>query len=595
MSSYAPLKLERLGLNRILLVLILLASVIFTAGCFWGLSFLTGFSKYSYAEEESPNETHMSGDREGKPGQRITQKIYTNGYLADAEGDIFWEPPHFLTYAEVQNIDFGGAKPEWDPEHNAWHFKVTGNAEINVSYDLPNLPKEYNQASGVSYTKSYYKGYTSDFAGIEIMVDKNLNSSTGGDGTTNIAWEYTPRLVSDAPAEEGIVWEIRRWLYNTEDMPLTAETCQAVVDGMAARRFFLAILVPEDTPGPDFIPPLLNTEKYQSAVGIVDYTSGEEDLISAGLDLYTEYYSFMEAQFPAPEGQYWLTVGPTGVDTSQCAGVNISGGKWEFKSRLFLRFAGRPDGYTGEVLPAYFCYAGEEKPPYELFLGMQNGLDAPVSSQLSFQSLGVTCIGPHPIPLLAEQGQLEWEGMHAEQVIPPQQVQMMHVLTNNGAAGAYQFETGSSKNLPWTLYRGSQGAPDMNAPISAPIELDSGASVVVWAVVDVPVITRPGPEALVLTAKGGGGSAWISDLLWIGEWVAPSGVPAIETVNPPTATPVPATATQETSDADPTTQPAESTPAAATPTGGGATTGCLALPVALMALCGYIGVRQRRR
>ncbi|HSJ57365.1 MAG TPA: hypothetical protein VLC95_09305, partial [Anaerolineae bacterium] len=78
-------------------------------------------------------------------------------------------------------------------------------------------------------------------------------------------------------------------------------------------------------------------------------------------------------------------------------------------------------------------------------------------------------------------------------------------------------------DIGWGFYEGSASALDLDAPISQPFSV-SGLAYFWLVSAAVPTTTADGPYSIVLSATAvmtPADARWASDLIWVGDWVAP--------------------------------------------------------------------------
>jgi len=119
--------------------------------------------------------------------------------------------------------------------------------------------------------------------------------------------------------------------------------------------------------------------------------------------------------------------------------------------------------------------------------------------------------------------------MHTGWVTPTQTISFPHTVANHtGAPITVTLSHSSTLGLPWGFYSGTVSAPDLPlTPITGPVRLNSsypGRWRYFWLIATVPAGAPSGAETLVITATDVASptrSAWTSDLVWVGDWVAP--------------------------------------------------------------------------
>lgn len=102
-------------------------------------------------------------------------------------------------------------------------------------------------------------------------------------------------------------------------------------------------------------------------------------------------------------------------------------------------------------------------------------------------------------------------------------ISLYHPLTNFRAAPVdITFDYTSSLGIPWTVYSDNAGEPE--SPIEGPLSLGGSERSAIWMIAEIPAETPSGAETVLITATNvmaDAQTAWASDVLWVGEWVAP--------------------------------------------------------------------------
>lgn len=210
------------------------------------------------------------------------------------------------------------------------------------------------------------------------------------------------------------------------------------------------------------------------------------------------------------------------IPTVDCASLPALE-QWALLLDLRLDFGGAPDACSDCVLPLYYCYEGQEPPPLS---GMKGALGAAIAS---FQGSGITCLDSQPLRLAMANPSFALYGAHTAWITPTQTISLHHSIWNWSLAPiTVTLDHGSTLDLPWGVYSGTEEAPDLPlAPIEDPIRL--GASFPdqkrdFWLIATAPAGMPWGACTLVITATdvlSPALTASIQDLLWVGDWVAP--------------------------------------------------------------------------
>jgi hypothetical protein len=128
---------------------------------------------------------------------------------------------------------------------------------------------------------------------------------------------------------------------------------------------------------------------------------------------------------------------------------------------------------------------------------------------------------------------LDLAGMHTAWVTATQTISLHHGVWNESLVPVtVTLAYSSVLDLPWGIYSGTASAPDVPlVPITGPIQLGAyypEQKRDLWLIATVPAGTRSGAETLVITATDVTSpalTASTTDLVWVGDWVAPSPPP----------------------------------------------------------------------
>jgi hypothetical protein len=134
------------------------------------------------------------------------------------------------------------------------------------------------------------------------------------------------------------------------------------------------------------------------------------------------------------------------------------------------------------------------------------------------------------LTILAEPPNFELHGTNVAHISPTQGITLSHWLANWGDAPVtVNLTYTSALNTPWQIVSGSKAGPELPlVPITGPIPLtpfsDPGDIRYIWLLAQTPPDTESTAYNLVLTATDVTSPALFvgtTDLLWVGEWVAP--------------------------------------------------------------------------
>jgi hypothetical protein len=417
-----------------------------------------------------------------------------------------FETSHLDQVTNAGANDVGGRVVEWTLPVN----QNTGRTDtVTMSYDsfYPNQPRvDYFQAESDLYPQDSTQAITRP-AGV------------GGQAAAS-AWP-PPASSPTAQSDRYYRWQVWVHFTPTEARTMTAALCQEQMALLQGGHAFVALRFP-------VLPPALSsTAPYTLPVVagldtprlVLNNESGwpATSVLTVPLEYKPEYLLFLENELPAVPGEHWLALGAVTTPTVDCASLPPLP-HWSFEAEVWLDFGGAQDAGRGRVLPCYYCYEGQA-PPATLL-----GADA-----ASYQGWGITCLGPHSFYLESHVRPLELYGMHTAWVTPTQTISLPHSIVNWTAAPiTVNLAHSSSLGLPWGFYAGTADAPDVPlAPIAGPFEVKTFGPApprYIWAMATVPAGAPSGAETLVITATDVASPAltvWTSDLLWVGDWVAP--------------------------------------------------------------------------
>jgi hypothetical protein len=339
----------------------------------------------------------------------------------------------------------------------------------------------------------------------------------------------TPSGNTDAPQADYYLWQTRLWFFQPETT-MTTELCQDWVDFLQADTTFAALRFPVQPPT------LTYTEPYTLPVSFAREHSPTlalkdsrifpfTDLFTVSLEYKPRHFTFLENELPAAPGEHWLALGVVPSPTLTCpAGLNLGPDDWLSIAEIWLDLGGGKDAYADSLLPLYYCYEGEESPFATTLASWLLDGDLSVTS---YQGWGITCLGPHPFRLLDwalpdPSPPFELHGSNFARIQPSQAVSLSHRLRNLGVDPVtVNLEYASEAGLTWEIYSGTEDGPDM--PLTGPLMLPDPERYI-WLVTTVPGGAASGPETVVVTATdttAPAQSSWTSNLLWIGDWVAP--------------------------------------------------------------------------
>jgi hypothetical protein len=455
------------------------------------------------------------------PGERVelTYSRQTTGTPPPSRVDIT-----FVGAKEVENLQFT-PPPDADsnPPFYTWS-DVDPNTEIRISFDTPNASP--NQAIQNLFSAS---------VGLNV-IDASLSTVHVNASQTTTKSDPDPRTTRppqelQTPQAEIPVWQITRWV-DVPGQEFTTEFCQDWLDFLQSDEVFMAARFPEPTHAvTESIPlPMVMTSPYSNTLKVRDLDQGwpPPAVITVPMEIRPERLSFANNHLPNKEGEAWVTLGLSDDQVTTCpAGLNIAKDRWHLFAEGLLDFSNQPDNCDGCSLTLYYCYEGQDQPMGSALTSMLlkgAGID-------SLQIEGITCIGPHPHPLNDSQSWI-MEGSSTDVVSPGESLAFHHFLIlDSGEAVDINLTYSSTLDIEWKYYQDDGSyAPDLTKPITLPINLTGFADF--WIVCDpVPVNAPAGPHSLTITATDNdSGSMVTSNLIWVGDWVAP---PTPKPIEPP--------------------------------------------------------------
>ena len=320
-------------------------------------------------------------------------------------------------------------------------------------------------------------------------------------------------------------WQITNWV-DVPSLALTADLCQDGVDLLQSDTVFIALRFPVQPP------PLAETDPYTLPVSFGDGYSPYLSLLdmrsmpvstilTAPLEYKPWYLTFAENELPAAPGERWLALGAVTSPTITCAGLpELAAGEWEVQADVWLDFGGVQDTGLGAVLPIYYCYEGQAPP------GQLMGSDA-----TSYQGWGITCLGPRYLTLRDDLGS-NWKltGESSAWLTPTQVISFSHTLYNwmpYPQPLTFTLEATSTLPAGWAFYADPAG----QTPLAGPVQVDNQLEF--WVFGQAPADAADGPYELFVTARTSDtlpADQQATDLMWVGDWVAPPPSPFMHRV-----------------------------------------------------------------
>jgi hypothetical protein len=317
------------------------------------------------------------------------------------------------------------------------------------------------------------------------------------------------------------LWETVMWHY-TEGLTLTAELCHDYAHLFDPDTAFVALRFPVQPPtlpysAPYTLPVSFRNDASPHAVLLDERAFPVTSILTVPLEYKAQYLTFAENELPSAPGEHWLTLGAVSSPTIEidCDSLpDLADSEWEVRTRVWLDFGGVQDTAMGHMLPLNYCYEGQELPS-----AMSQALG---QAGISYQGWGITCVGPHYLTLLDWP---DWEltDQSGAWITPTQSVTFTHrIYKSTFKPLSFTLEVSSTLDAGWVIYDGQVG----QTPVPDPLRVDSGATHYFRVVGQAPVGTADGSYTLFVTARTDDtlpALRRVSDLMWVGNWVAPPG------------------------------------------------------------------------
>jgi hypothetical protein len=336
----------------------------------------------------------------------------------------------------------------------------------------------------------------------------------------------TDGRLAAAPGDDTIaVWHVSQSF--TPQSTLTTDLCQDLVDFIQDDQAFLALRLPLSPT--TFITqtaaiPFYLGEPYSNTFSVATVLPDFSTHITVPLGLRRERLDFAANHLPQAEDELWVTLGGWGEALTCPPGLDTPADKWMIRYDVLLDLSGQPDNCANYILPSHYCYEGPELPATAARL--LNALN-----NVTYQGDGITCIGPHIIDL---DDTIQWSlgGASVQSITPTQVISLPHFIYVQTGSLTLTLDITSTLDVTWTLYLGDYHAPDLNAPISLPWTVAGFEDF--WLVSSpVPATTTHGSYSVFVSASEvltPTNARHNSNLLWVGDWIAP---PESPLCNPP--------------------------------------------------------------
>lgn len=473
----------------------------------------------------SSTETHLSGGE-------------TTRFQAIMEANARYSQPGVpadRTLNFVGTIQPGPVTAVWYPPPGAYDFTF----EISpIDNTPPFVWQDYNPANILPNTARFRtpsmppgqlpRTVVDSFT----LFDQDWNHSTAVFRTTILSpslrlqeTSTVPRPpaspAGDAPAARAVspLWFVEHTMF-TEGVALTQSMCQDWATFVQSDDTFLALQVP-------ISPTAVITESYPSPVVfwggpgaaylmLMNFATWQQ-IFAVPLDLRPDRLTFLENAFPSADDEAWIALGGNPATVNCPAGLSTS--EWGFTARGRLDLSFLPAYGAGRTLPLYYCYEGQEIPP--VFASL-------LGDRVAYQGEGITCLGPQALPLIATPTPpLLWDLRDATSawITPTQSISIHHqIAPGDFAPFTVSVTYESDLGVQWGLYGGDADEPNLGDPITAPLPVTGFTDI--WLVSDpLPADTAHGGYGVVITATNVLSPAdlrWAGDVIWVGDWVAPS-------------------------------------------------------------------------
>lgn len=507
-----------------LLLAALVYTVMLTTGC------------YEDAYTDSPESTLKSGQtpsfqvrlqanaRQAGPGERATRTMGGTGDPAPSQVSYRWTPPYGAT-----NLSFNPPPEPGGPPY-VWLDRAPDD-EIDISYDQPSLPPGESAMLATDTALAEWDGQSSAASFTTLITNEPLQRT----------WvEPLSLLPPAAPARTNAatavnLWQAGRWV-DPPGITLTTAVCQDWIDFLQGDDVFVAARMPVSPTAAlteSYPLPVVFGGEYSNTLQVIEW-GNPTPIITVPVDLRPERFTFLANALPSAPGEHWVALG-LATDPFTCpSGLELPADRWSFLGLTQLDLTHQPNNCEGCVLQTYYCYEGEEQPSIFGTLAsaarVLAGMFAGDASVTSYQGWGITCLGPQPLPLETSP---TWMlgGSSATWATATLPITLHHYIGNlTGNPMTFTLDHTSTLGIEWNIYGDTGGEPDLGDPITQPITVVGFLDF--WMISEqVPTNMADSPHTLIITATSvvsPADSAWTSDLIWVGDWVAPPPPPGYD-------------------------------------------------------------------
>lgn len=483
-----------------------------------------------------------------EPGQSCFRTLA--GLLADKEGSTItqvqyrWTPPEGV---KPTDIKFIGRQPDRRLEDGTYVFDnvpVDEDGyfeEVKAEFPAPSLPPGKTRLEMVDTLQVVSPSLEKETDTThQVVIALDVQARPAHVSSTASTWLPASPTQTAGPSTEAddyYVWALP--FHFSDQEPLTTSRCQEWMDVLQSDSSFIALRFPDLPPTSTYtassdMPVVFHAAYFPTLRLVQKGTWPQPDTVvfTTSLDYKPAHFTFLENELPAAEHERWLALGVVSTPTVTCpAELALDSGEWEFVFDVWLDFGGAKDACLECVLPFYYCYEGQATPSAT---GLGRLMQDVGLTGTAYQSWNRTCLGPQPLRLVDWDAPVDnmsppfvLEGMNTAHVSPTQTISLSHYISNEGFESVtVTLDYSSTLGLPWGIYSGTEEGPDFPLiEISQPLTLGawSASTRYLWMIAEVPTGTQ-GAETLVLTATDVTSPtqfAWASDLVWIGEWIAP--------------------------------------------------------------------------
>ncbi len=319
------------------------------------------------------------------------------------------------------------------------------------------------------------------------------------------------------PAALVQMWHIEQWL--DPEFAMTTDLCDQLGGEAGRETAFVALRLPvaQESLTRSVTLPVALGAPADNKIEIFRYQPYGA-VASIPVEYKPERFAFAANALPAKPGEEWVVLGAADPGGATCPkGLDLPAGTWSFLAHLWLDLSDQPNNCLGCQIPAYVCYEGQELPPF--VDGLASKLALRAVGQRSYRGEGITCAGPL---LLQLNNPNTWElgSVSTQHVTPTQTISLHHYLHASSWMQA-TLQVTSTLDVDWGLYEGSYDAPNLDRPIAGPVSFGTKD---VWAVSGpVPEGADPGAYTITVRATKSGSTdeRVATDLVWVGDWVAP--------------------------------------------------------------------------